>query len=101
MPTDHSPFDVITETYSPSYRPDSYEEIPEVGDTITGQKNLLTGEKAHMEVLAVKEITLESPGLGRTHGHKPSGNTLTKIFVLAEDRTGDCYEYRFWKGNLQ
>lgn len=101
MLTDHSPFDVITETYSPLYRPESYEQIPEVGDTITGQAGMLTGGKARMDVLAVEEITLDSPGLGRVHGHKPSGKTKTKIFVLAEDRDGDFHEYRFWRENLE
>jgi hypothetical protein len=101
MLTDRSPFDVMTETYSPVYRPSTYEDIPEVGDTISGQEGLLTGGKAQMDVLAVEEITLDSPGLGRTHGHMPSGKSKTKIFVLAEDRTGDLHEYRWWKENLE
>lgn len=91
----------MTETYSPVYRPSSYEDVPSVGDTISGREGLITGGCVQMDVLAVEERTLDSPGLGRVHGHKPSSEVKTKIFMLAEDPTGDLHEYRWWKENLE
>ena len=90
----------MTETYSPVYRPESYADIPQVGDTITGREGLITGGAVELDVLAVEERTLDTPGLGRVHGHKPSAEVKTKIFLLAEDRTGDLHEYRWWKEDL-
>ena len=91
----------MTETYSPAYRPESYGDIPDVGDTITGREALFTGGPVQMDVLAVEERTLDRLGLGRVDGHKPSAEVKTRIFLLAEDRTGDLHEYRWWKENLQ